>query len=146
MLIAVLSDTHGELPAGLAGRLAAASEIWHLGDVGPDSVIEELEATGRKVRVVAGNCDFQGAWPATLLLEREGVRCHLVHIPPRQPPSGAHLVLHGHTHEPRDQTDPRAVRWLNPGAVSAPRNGSPSSFAWLEVRGGRVLRWEVERV
>lgn len=146
MLIAVLSDTHGPLPPGLAERLACADEIWHLGDVGPEEVILELEATGRPVYVVSGNCDFNGAWPHSLLLERAGVRCHLVHIPPKHAPRGAHIVLHGHTHEPRDRTDPLAIRWLNPGAVSGPRNGSGSSFGWLEVADGRVLRWEVERV
>jgi predicted phosphodiesterase len=54
------------------------------------------------------------------------------------------VVLHGHTHVPRDETID-GVRWLNPGSASQPRGGSAAGFAWLTIgRSGRV-RWELWR-
>jgi predicted phosphodiesterase len=55
-------------------------------------------------------------------------------------------VLHGHTHVPRDETDPLGVRWLNPGCITRPNRGAPASFAWLTVTRGKPLRWELVRV
>ncbi len=144
MRIAVLSDTHDEFPASLPGRLKDADEIWHLGDVCEPSVLVEFEQLGPPLQVVLGNCDGHLAWPLALELEREGVKFYLTHIPPSRVPAGFHAVLHGHTHVPRDQVL-GGVRWLNPGCVSRPR-GLPPSFAWLEVKDGQIIRWELMRV
>jgi predicted phosphodiesterase len=92
--------------------------------------------------VVAGNCDAH-PWPLTLDLERAGLRFHLEHIPPRNPPRAAQVILHGHTHVPRDETDPLGVRWLNPGCITRPNRGAPASFAWLRLERGRPLRWDL---
>lgn len=144
MLIAVLSDTHDRYPRSLPGRLKAADEIWHLGDVCDPATLVELEQLGPPLRVVQGNCDDWSGWPATLELTREGVRFFLTHIPPPRCPAGCQAVLHGHTHVPRDELI-GGVRWLNPGCVSNPR-GSPPSFAWLEVAEGKIHRWELARI
>jgi len=56
------------------------------------------------------------------------------------------LVLHGHTHVPRDETDFYGVRWLNPGCITHPRGGFPPSFAWLELKAGRVESWQIVKV
>lgn len=145
MRIAVISDTHDRFPPTLPERLRAADEIWHLGDVCAPETLVEFEQLGPPLRVVAGNCDAQ-PWPLTLDLEREGVRFHLVHIPPKRAPAGVHALLHGHTHVPRDETDPRGVRWLNPGCITRPNRGAPASFAWLTVERGKLARWELVRV
>lgn len=141
MRIAVISDTHDRYPAALPGRLHDADEIWHLGDVCDPMVLEELDALGPPLRAVMGNCDAH-PWPLTLDLEREGFRFHLVHIPPRQAPRGAQVVLHGHTHVPRDETDAAGVRWLNPGCITKPRGGTTAGFAWLTVRPGAAPEWQ----
>ena len=146
MRIAVLSDTHDRYPPSLPERLREADEIWHLGDVCAPQTLVEFEQLGPPVRVVLGNCDASFAWPLALELEREGVRFHLSHIPPPRAPRGAQVVLHGHTHMPRDETDPRRVRWLNPGCITRPNRGSPASCAWLTVERGTVTRWELVRV
>lgn len=146
MRIAVISDTHDEYPRRLPKLLKSADEIWHLGDVMATQVLVEFEMLGVPLRVVMGNCDFHHGWPETLSLEPEGVRCHLVHIPPTKAPRGIQLLLHGHTHIPRDYTDALGVRWLNPGSVSCPRGGFPASFGWLEVSNGQVDGWTIERV
>lgn len=141
MRIAVLSDTHDRLPASLPPRLDGADEIWHLGDVCDPATLVELERLGPPLWVVLGNCDGHPGWPLALTLERAGVVFYLTHIPPRQAPAGVHAVLHGHTHVPRDDVR-HGVRWLNPGCVSRPRD-LPPSFAWLEVVGGRLTRWDI---
>lgn len=141
MRIAVLSDTHGHYPADLPAKLRGADEIWHLGDVGEPETLVEFELSGVPVRAVRGNCDGWFAWPLTLELEREGVRFHLVHIPPQRVPAGVRVLLHGHLHVPRDDVDARGVRWLSPGCISQPR-GRGCSFAWLTVEGG-MFSWEL---
>jgi putative phosphoesterase len=145
MRIAVLSDTHNRFPADLPQRLQTADEIWHLGDVCAPETLVEFERLGPPLRVVRGNCDAY-PWPMKLDLVREGHRFHLVHIPPPVAPKGAAAVLHGHTHVPRDETDPRAVRWLNPGCITRPNRGAPASFAWLTVKRGKAIEWELVRL
>ena len=104
-----------------------------------------FEALGRPLRVVAGNCDAH-PWPLELKLDLAGHRLHLIHIPPARAPAGAKVVLHGHTHVPRDETDPGGVRWLNPGCITRPNRGAPASFAWLTLVRGKPVRWELVRV
>jgi putative phosphoesterase len=145
MRIAVLSDTHDRYPPSLPGRLRGADEIWHLGDVCDPTVLGEFEQLGAPLRVVAGNCDAH-PWPLTLDLVRAGGRFHLVHIPPRQAPPGVQVMLHGHTHVPRDETDPLGVRWLNPGCITRPNRGAPASFAWLTIEPGKEIQWQLVRL
>ena len=52
--IAVIADTHDRYPPGLPARLAAADEIWHLGDVCSPKIIAALEKIA-PVRIVRGN-------------------------------------------------------------------------------------------
>ena len=145
MRIAVISDTHDKFPWALPERLGEADEIWHLGDVCAPETLVEFELLGPPLRVVRGNCDAH-PWPLALDLTREGVRFHLVHIPSRVAPKGTHCVLHGHTHVPRDETDPLNVRWLNPGCITRPNRGAPASFAWLTLEKGQAPRWDLVRV
>ena len=143
MRIAVIADTHDRYPSGLPERLRSADKIWHLGDVCAPEALAEFAALGPPLHVVLGNND-EHPWPAHLNLELHGWRCHLVHIPPRRAPVGARVVLHGHTHVPRDERDAAGVRWLNPGCISRANRGSPASFGWLEILGPAELRWRLE--
>jgi uncharacterized protein len=145
MRIAVISDTHDRYPRTLPKRIRGADEIWHLGDVCAPEILVEFEQLGPPLQVVAGNCDAH-PWPLTLSLERAGIPFHLVHIPPTRAPGGAKVILHGHTHVPRDETDPSGVRWLNPGCITRPNRGAAASFAWLSLERGKPLRWELVRV
>src|SRR5947209_3463920 len=138
MRIAVISDTHDRVPARLPERVREADEIWHLGDVCSPGTLALFENLGPRLFVVVGNCDSSSVWPLSLDLTRDGVRFHLIHIPPRTVPARAQVVLHGHTHVPRDETDPAGVRWLNPGCITRPNRGARASFAWLTVRRGEI--------
>lgn len=142
MRIAVIADTHNRHPAKLPRLLKGADEIWHLGDVCVPEALAEIEHLGPPLRVVLGNNDYHPGWPLVLRLEREGVRFHLEHIPPRRAPADCEVVLHGHTHVPRDETV-HGLRWLNPGCVSYANRGAPPSFAWLTLERGRPLHWEL---
>jgi putative phosphoesterase len=140
--IAVIADTHDRVPAELPARLREATEIWHLGDVCSPETLGLFARVGPTLRVVAGNCDSQPDWPLTLDLQRSGMRFHLEHIPPRKTPAGVDVLLHGHTHVPRDETDASGVRWLNPGCITRPNRGAPASFAWLTIEDGKI-HWKL---
>ncbi len=141
--IAVIADTHDWLPPGLSRRLAAADEIWHLGDVCEPETLAELEQLGKPLHVVLGNNEAHNLWPLELRLERGGQIFFLTHIPPARAPAGAKVVLHGHTHVPRDETDEQGVRWLNPGCISRPRDGSRAGFAWLRLEKDQPPDWRL---
>jgi putative phosphoesterase len=144
MRIAVIADTHDRVPPGLPARLAGADEIWHLGDVCEPATLVEFEQLGKPLHVVLGNNEWHNFWPLELHLTREGLKCYLTHIPPGRAPAGINVVLHGHTHVPRDETDERGVRWLNPGCITRPNRGARASFAWLELKKGQPPEWRFE--
>jgi putative phosphoesterase len=140
--IAVISDTHERLPAHVVEAIRGADEIWHLGDVMSPRVIEMVSTLGPAIRVVRGNCDYTMDWPMIATFTLCGVRFHLEHIPPKRPPETADLLLHGHTHVPRDEMV-GGVRYLNPGSVGKPNKGAPASYAWLHVETGTLPTWKI---
>lgn len=143
--IFVLADTHDHLPENLEGLADDVDEIWHLGDVCMPSLIVRLEQIGAPVTLVRGNCDTETNWPLVVDLERNGVRFRLVHIPPSRPPENIDVLLHGHTHVPRDERQ-NGVLFLNPGCVTRPDKGSPPSIATLEITGDGKIFWRVTRI
>lgn len=142
MRIAVLADTHNQLPPSLHAPLAAADEIWHLGDICNAAVLRELRSLGPPVHAIRGNRDPRGLAPESLTLTRVGHTFFLVHIPVKTVPAGARFALHGHTHVPRDETID-GIRHLNPGTVGKPNHGAPVSFAWLEIEKDREPHWQI---
>ncbi len=142
MRIAVLADTHNRLPPHVREAVRGADEIWHLGDVTTEPILVSLRELSAPLRVVRGNCDDCPDWPWQLELEIEGFRILLIHVPPRQVPPGFDLLLHGHTHVPRDEMI-AGTRFLNPGCITRPNRGAPASHAWLELRRGEPAAWSV---
>lgn len=143
--IFVLADTHDRLPENVTRLAAEADEIWHLGDVCAENILDELRAVGPKVLVVRGNCDYSSEWPLVLDIKRAGLRIRLQHIPPSRPPSDVDVLLHGHTHVPRNERIGR-VLFLNPGCVTRPNRGSPASVAWLDIDSGGRISWTAVRI
>jgi hypothetical protein len=141
----VLADTHDHLPENLEALADDVDEIWHLGDVCMPSLLVRLESVGPPVTVVRGNCDTVSEWPLVVDLERNGVRFRLVHIPPSRAPENIDVLLHGHTHVPRDERQD-GVLFLNPGCVTRPDKGSPPSIATLEITGEGKVLWRVTRL
>ena len=144
MHIAVIADTHDKYPPSLPSRIRGADEIWHLGDVCEPATLLAFERIGKPLQVVLGNNEWHNFWPLELRLERAGFDCLMIHIPPRQVPAGVTVVLHGHTHVPRDETDEHGVRWLNPGCITRPNRGARASFGWLTLESGQPLEWRLE--
>jgi putative phosphoesterase len=140
--IFVLADTHDKLPANLESLAGGADEIWHLGDVCAPRILDTIETFGPPVSIVRGNCDSNFDWPLSLDLKRNGVRFRLVHIPPDDSPDDVDVVLHGHTHVPRNEVV-AGVRFLNPGCVTRPNRGAPPSVALLEISADGGLKWRL---
>jgi len=139
--IFVLADTHNRLPERVKEIARGADEIWHLGDVCTETIIDELRAVGPRITVVRGNCDSNLDWPLVVDLERSGSNFRLQHVPPDQPPNGVDVVLHGHTHVPRNERR-GSVLFLNPGCVTRANQGAPPSVAWLEIANGK-MNWKL---
>jgi hypothetical protein len=136
----VLADTHNHLPANIEALTTGADEIWHLGDVCEPSILETLDLIGPPVTVVRGNCDSNFDWPLVADLERNGVHFRLVHIPPDRAPEKIDVLLHGHTHVPRNERR-EGVLFLNPGCVTRPNRGAPASVANLEIAADGKICW-----
>src|SRR6266567_3608570 len=142
--IFVLADTHNRLPENVKEMARDADEIWHLGDVCAEAILDELRSIGPRVTLVRGNCDSNFEWPLVVDLMRGGLKFRLQHIPPKQAPENVDVVLHGHTHVPRNERC-GGVLFLNPGCVSRPNRGSPASVAGLEIADGKV-NWRLVRL
>ena len=143
--IFVLADTHDKLPAKIEPMAASADEIWHLGDVCDPGILQAIETFGPPVTIVRGNCDGQPDWPLVVDLKRNRIRFRLVHIPPDHAPDGVDVVLHGHTHVPRDERV-AGVRFLNPGCVTRPNRGAAPSVGILEIAANGKMTWRLERL
>jgi len=139
----VLADTHDKLPANIELLATGADEIWHLGDVCAPPILQTIETFGPPVTVVRGNCDGQPDWPLVVDLKRNGIRFRLVHIPPDDAADGVDVVLHGHTHVPRDERI-AGVRFLNPGCVTRPNRGAAPSVGILEIAADGKITWRLK--
>jgi uncharacterized protein len=135
--IFVLADTHNRLPETVKQIARDADEIWHLGDVCTEAILDELRAIGPRVTVVRGNCDSNLEWPLVVDLVRGELRFRLQHTPPDHLPDDVDVVLHGHTHVPRNEKRGRAL-FLNPGCVTRANQGAPPSVAWLQIAAGKT--------
>jgi len=139
--IFVLADTHNRVPERVKEMAKGADEIWHLGDVCAEAILDELRAIGPRITLVRGNCDSNFEWPVVIDLVRGGLKFRLQHIPPAHPPNDVDVVLHGHTHVPRNERREN-VLFLNPGCVTRPNRGAPPSVAWLGIA-GRKTNWNL---
>lgn len=136
--IGVISDTHGVLPPGLAGRFSGVDAILHAGDIGEGALLEKLAAIA-PLLAVRGNMDF-GPWardlPLTASLEAGSVRILLVHdrqdLARAKDPPSAQVVVSGHTHRPEIE-EAGGVLYLNPGSAGFPRRGEPASLGLIRI-------------
>lgn len=145
LCIFVLADTHNKFPEKLWTLAKGADEIWHLGDVCAERILDELRTIGPPVTVVRGNCDSNYEWPLVVDLARGGLKFRLRHVPPERPPDDVDVVLHGHTHVPRNERRGK-VLFLNPGCVTRPNRGAASSVAFLQIGDGGKLKWELKAI
>ncbi|WP_375586007.1 metallophosphoesterase family protein [Cyclobacterium xiamenense] len=129
--IALISDTHGDLPEKAQGILARVDEIWHAGDVGDSRVLASLPK-GPLQRIVFGNIDdteVRSRYPEELFFETGGVKVLMLHIggkPPRYATGvktkiralKPDLFVCGHSHICKVVYDSQLnCLYLNPGAL-----------------------------
>ena len=138
------------LPAACVERLRAADLVLHAGDLSSVAFLEELQALGPPVAAVHGNADepaLQALLPAQRVVELEGVRIGMTHVPgpsagretrlaARFP--GCDAVVYGHTHVA--QVARVGETWiLNPGSPTERRRASTGhSMLELRVEAGRI--------
>ena len=140
--IGVIADTHDRWVSRVEKLFKSVDEIWHLGDVCKEPILDELRAINPKLTVVLGNNDFDLSSPPSLDLERCGERFHLVHILPRRMPSQTDWLLFGHTHRPADEMH-NGVHLFNPGSAGRATKGAPASVGFLIREGGGKFHAEI---
>lgn len=152
--IGVISDTHGFLDPAALRHFAGVDHILHAGDIGPSSLLTDLESIA-PLTAVLGNTD--GPLPG--VRETEFVRLgdigFLLHhiVNPEQPgePVTRRLklnqpqaVVFGHTHRPYSRKID-GITFFNPGYAGRQRFDLPRSIAVLHVDGTEI-REEVIRL
>ena len=147
MDIGIVSDVHGQVPRALYDIFADFDLLFFAGDAETVRCVWELGNIAPLV-TVRGNCDYN-IWrdcemPEAINQEYEGVRFFMTHRPedvPRNLDPEVDVVIHGHTHVPRDQ-EINGVRWLNPGSATRPRGGSEPSCIAMHVEDGKITNLE----
>lgn len=131
----------------------------------PKKVITLLNAYGDKIFCVRGNCEAEVdqmvlefpimaeycliAEKGHMIMATHG-HIHNLQNPPKL--QKGDILLHGHTHVPANiETD--GFRYLNPGSVSIPKEGSSHSymvlenghFVWKDLEGQAYMEWSMDK-
>lgn len=158
MKLFIASDIHGSahwcekmlaaFDASGADRLVLLGDILYHGPrndlpdgYAPKRVIELLSPYKEKILCVRGNCEAdvdQMVLPFPVLAEYAVIALgdHLIyaaHGHKDTPPLvSGDILLCGHTHIPADEMLSGGIRYLNPGSVSIPKNGSAHSYMLMD--------------
>jgi uncharacterized protein len=148
MKIGVVSDTHGLLRPEVTAALNGVERILHLGDVGDDGILRELEKIA-PVTAVRGNVDREGECarlPETEVVEIQGNSIYLLHIIDRldldPKAAGFATVLYGHSHK-AEIRQKKGVLYFNPGSCGPRRFTLPVTMGYLRVRADGALEAEI---
>ena len=147
MRLGIISDTHGLLRPEVFEAFRDVDQILHAGDVGPDSILVELEAIA-PVTAVYGNTDgwdLRARLPQVANLELDGFRIVVTHGDQFGSPSpeklhaafpDAEIIVFGHTHRPLLTLVDVVVTVMNPGGAGARRFNLPPSVGIMELEPG----------
>ena len=111
----------------------------------PKRVILALNSISDKITAVKGNCDAEvdeavlnfEIFPSPYYTDLNGIKTVLTHVRERVDLNKkAALLLCSHTHVLCAEREPDGTVVINPGSVSIPRSGNPSTFAVLN--GGEI--------
>jgi putative phosphoesterase len=147
MRIGVISDTHGLLRPEVFDVFAQVDHILHAGDVGPVTILEELE-TIAPVTAVYGNTDgwaLRSRLPQVATIELDGFTIVVTHGDQFGSPTPqrlqaefqeAEIIVFGHTHRPVLTLVDVVVTVMNPGGAGRRRFDLPASVGILELEPG----------
>ena len=149
MKIGLLSDTHSYMNDAILKHLSLCDEIWHGGDFGNYSVVEQLQSLQKPVRGVYGNIDGQeirSIFPEENIFTCEEVKVYMKHIggyPNRYAPGVKEIItkekpqmfISGHSHILKVMFDEKhQCLHMNPGACGLQ--------GWHKVR--TLIRFVIE--
>lgn len=155
--IGLLSDTHSYLDPKVFDYFKDCDEIWHAGDVGDESLLNELEAF-KPLRGVYGNIDdisVRARLPLNNHFEVEGLSVFITHIggyPGRYKPrvrkildeAKPGLYICGHSHILKVMMDKkRGCLHMNPGACGKHGFHQVRTLLRFTVAAGRISDLEV---
>ncbi len=147
MRLGIISDTHGLLRPEVHDVFSQVDRILHAGDVGDESILEEL-ALLAPVTAVYGNTDgwsLRERLPEMAEVTLDGFRFVLVHGDAFGSPSpealrnawpDADVIVYGHTHQPLIRDFPDFAVTLNPGSAGPKRFELPVTVAIMETEPG----------
>lgn len=155
--IGLLSDTHSHLDPKIKELFADCDELWHAGDIGSLSLLEELEQF-KPTKAVYGNIDDSKIRAATVLdlrFDCEGLDVWITHIggyPGRynqrvraimekNPPN---LFICGHSHILKVVPDKKyQLLHINPGACGVHGFHKMKTAIRFQVEKGKISNMEV---
>ena len=158
MKILLLSDTHSYIDDAILAHAREADEVWHAGDIGDFTVMEQLQAVA-PVRAVYGNIDeaqLRREVPLDLYWNAGDVNVYMTHIggyPGRytkrvrqnldaRPQTD--LYICGHSHILKVMPDrKRGLLHMNPGACGTHGFHRVRTMLRFQVKAGRVSQVEV---
>lgn len=154
--IGLLSDTHSYLDPQIFAHFDTCDEVWHAGDVGNLSLLEQLKAF-RPLRIVSGNIDRETSdLPGNQHFSVEGLNIWMTHIggtPPaynpmvrpallRDPPN---IFVCGHSHVLKIVRDPakQNLLFINPGAAGKTGFHLMRTVVRFSLDAGRITNMQV---
>jgi putative phosphoesterase len=147
MRLGVIADTHGLLRPEVFEVFHQVDHILHAGDVGPASLLGELEAMA-PVTAVYGNTDgvdLRHRLPQVATVELDGFEIVVTHGDQFGSPTPervqrefptAEIIVFGHTHRPLLTLVDTVVTVMNPGGAGHRRFNLPPSVGILELEPG----------
>jgi uncharacterized protein len=154
--IALISDSHGNVPLRMFELFNDVDELWHAGDIGNVELLDELKSF-KPVRAVFGNIDdhkLRLEVPEFLFFELEGVKVLITHIagkPGKYTQYSKGLIekyspdvfICGHSHILLVTKDPNYnMIWLNPGAIGLKGFHSRVTALRFELNLGKIEKLE----
>lgn len=150
ILIGVIADTHGLFDPAIRRHFRGVDHILHAGDIGDQSVIEQLEQIA-PLTAVSGNVDDdeQGGFPSEVVIELAGRRIAIRHIlyeggkltrdgraflDHEQPD----ICIFGHTHQTKVEWFGKTLLF-NPGSAGPKRFSLPRGIGLLTILRKKVL-------
>jgi putative phosphoesterase len=155
--ILLLSDTHNYLDEKIWKYVDGCDEIWHAGDVGTISVLDELKKR-KPLRAVYGNIDGKDVrieYPKNLIFDCEEVKVYITHIGgypgkyvaepkaiiKQEKPK---LFICGHSHILKVMYDnENEVLHMNPGACGIHGFHQVKTMLRFEISGAEIKNLEV---